>query len=77
MDMIGHKTEGVNTIREPAGSLLKQEIKTVSVVLGEEDGLVGIAPENNVIESAGKMDAWFACHGSKDTPETKLVNLEA
>ena len=44
VDMIRHQTEGVNTIPEPAGSLLKQEIKTVAIGVGEEDGLSGIAP---------------------------------
>lgn len=71
MDMIGHRTEGVNTIPEAASSLLKQEIESIAIAIAEEDRLTGIAPENNVIESTGKIEAWFVCHGFNNTPEAQ------
>ena len=62
-------------VSEPADSFLKQEIETVSIVNGEGDGLAGIAPEKNMIESIGKMDALFACHGFKDTATSLTYQL--
>ena len=72
MDVIGHEAEGVNSVSEPAGSLLEQEVETVPVVVGKEDGLTAVAPENDVVESAGKMNAWFTCHGEMIAPFSNL-----
>jgi hypothetical protein len=62
MDMVGHEAEGVNAVTEPAGSFLEEEVETVTVVISVENGLTVVTPENDVVESAGEMDAWFACH---------------
>jgi len=62
MNMVGHETECVNSIAETAGAFLKQEIKPVAVIVGKEYRLAAVASENDVVESAGEMDAWFACH---------------
>jgi hypothetical protein len=63
--MVGHEAEGVHAVAETTSPLLEQEVETVPVGVGDEDGLTAVTPKNNVIESAGEMDAWFACHGEK------------
>jgi hypothetical protein len=57
VDMIGHEAESVNAVAESAGSFLEQKVETVTVVVGKEDGLAGVTPKNDMVESAGKMDA--------------------
>jgi len=61
--VVGHEAKGVDTVAEPAGPFLNQQIEPVTVGVGEENGLTAVATENDVIKSAGDMDAWFACHG--------------
>jgi len=68
MYVVGHEVKGVDTVAKPAGSFLKQQIEPVTVGGGEEDGLTAVATENDVIKSAGNMDAWFTCHGGM-TPQ--------
>ena len=60
--MGGHETEGVHAVAEPAGPLLQQEVETVPVRISEKDGLATVPAEDHVVESAGKMNTWFACH---------------
>lgn len=72
MDMIGHETESLYAVPESAGSFLKQKVETVAVIVGKEDRLAAVTPKYDMIESAGKMDAWFACH-AKMIPQ--VLNL--
>jgi hypothetical protein len=60
--MIGHEAEGVDAVTEPAGSFLEEEIKTVPVIISEENGLTAVTPKDDVVKSTGEMDAWFASH---------------
>lgn len=88
MDMVGHETESVNPVAVPVGSLLEQETEAISVIILEEDRLTAVATEDYVIQSAGKMNAWFTGHGEmispchilitwKPDPFIHLDNLEA
>lgn len=77
MDMICHETKGVNTKPEPAYALLQKEIEAIPVVVAKEYGLTAVATKHDVIKSAGKMDARFACHVANVHPVLHLVNLEA
>jgi len=61
--MVGHEAKGVDTVAKPAGPFLKQQIEPVTVGGGEENGLTAVATGNDVIKSAGDMDAWFGAMG--------------
>ena len=60
--MVGHETEGVDTIAESASSLLQQEIEAVPVLCGKKNRLAPIAAKNDMVESAGNMNSRFARH---------------
>ena len=76
--MASHQTKSVTPVTKTAGAfLMKQEIKTGAIILGEEDVLIAVPSEHNMIETAGQMYAWFAYYGKKNTLKSQLVNLEA
>jgi hypothetical protein len=60
--MVGHETESVDPIPETAGALLQQERESVSVSVDKKDRLAAVTAENDVVESTGEMNAWFASH---------------
>jgi len=61
--MVGHEAKGVNPIAKTEGTFLKQEVETAVVSVGQKNILPSVAPEDNMIESTRKVNAWFACHG--------------
>ncbi len=63
MDMVGHEAKGVNPIAKPTGPFLKQKVETIAVSIVQKDNLPAVSPENHMIKSTRKMDAWFTCHG--------------
>jgi hypothetical protein len=63
--MVGHEAKGVNPIAKAESTFLKQEVKTTVVGVGQKNILPTVAPEDNMIKSTRKMDAWFACHGEE------------
>jgi hypothetical protein len=63
MNVVGHQAEGVHTVSESAGPLLEQEIKTVPILIGEENGLASVTAKDYVVEPAREVDAWFSSHG--------------
>ena len=62
MDMVGHAAKSVNAVTEATSSFLQQQEETVMVKISEKDRLTGISPENDMIQSARKMNTWFTCH---------------
>jgi hypothetical protein len=75
--MVGHETESVNAVPKTTNPFLKQEVETVSVAFSDKNGLTAVTPENDVVKSAGEMDAWFASHVETIPLSLQLVNLEA
>lgn len=67
----------MNAVAEPTCPFLQQKIETVPVDVGEKDGLTAVSAKNDVVKSAGKMNAWFACHVLEYTPSFQIVNMEA
>ena len=65
MDMVGHEAEGVNPVAKAESPFLKQEVKAAVVSVGQKNILPAVAPEDNMIKSTRKVDAWFACHGEE------------
>jgi hypothetical protein len=65
MNVVGHEAEGVNPIAKAEGPFLKQEVETTVVSVGQKNILPTVAPEDNMIKSTRKVDAWFACHGEE------------
>jgi hypothetical protein len=61
--MIGHETKGMDTISKPGRTLLQEKKKATIIFIRQKNILPAIAPQHDVINSAGNMDAWFACHG--------------
>lgn len=57
------KQKSVDAITESAGSFLEQHVEPVAIFLGEEHGLAAIAAKDDVVKPAGKVNAWFSCHG--------------
>ncbi len=41
----------------------EDQVKPVTIAVIKEDGLAGIAAQDDVINRTGVMDAGFACHG--------------
>ncbi len=75
--MVGHETESVNVVTEAVGSFLHEQKESVVVNNISKDRLTGISPENDVIDSSGKMNSWFTCHDETLQQNPQLVNLEA
>jgi hypothetical protein len=63
MNMVHHEAIGMDSMAETLDSFLKKEIEAGAVFVGKKDILPGIAPQDDMIEGAGKMEAGFACHG--------------
>jgi hypothetical protein len=53
----------MDAIAETLYSFLDEKIEAGAVFVGEKDILPGIAPQDYMIEGAGIMETWFACHG--------------
>lgn len=60
MNMVGHEAKGVNPIAKAEGAFLKQEVEMKAVSVGQKNNLPPVAPEDNMIKSTRKLDAWFA-----------------
>jgi hypothetical protein len=59
----------VNTVAEPAGPFLEEEVESIPIVVGQKNVLTAIATKDDVIKPTWEMDAWFACHAEK-IPQT-------
>jgi hypothetical protein len=53
----------VNAAIELLNGILKYQIKPVSVTGFKEDRIACVAAKNDVVDSAGIVDAWFSCQG--------------
>jgi len=62
MNVVGHQAECVDTAAERIYRALQKQVKTGAVAVIEEDGLACVTAQDNVVNSAGIMDAGFACH---------------
>jgi len=58
----------MNAVAKTGGSLLKQKVETVAVIVGKEDGLTAVTPKNDMVKPAGEMYTWFACHEANMPP---------
>lgn len=65
---VGHQTESLYPMAETVGSFLQQEVETVPILVDKKDRLASVTAENDVVESAGEMNAWFPCYG-ENTPD--------
>ena len=63
--MVSHEAEGMDPVLVFLYAFLQQTIEAGTVGRTEEDVLPAIATEHDVVYSAWKMDAGFACHGKK------------
>ena len=62
VDVIAHQAEGVDTMPEPLGPFLQQEIEPSPVPVIEEDGLPCVAAQGNMIQRAWIVDSWLTGH---------------
>jgi len=46
---------------ETTSSFLDQKVETLAVVVSKENWLTSDPHENDMLESAGEMNAWFSC----------------
>jgi len=61
--VIRHEAESVDTVPEPLGPLLQQEVETSPVPVIEEDGLPRVAAQGDVIERHWILYSWLTSHG--------------
>lgn len=61
--MVGHAAEGVDAAIEFYGNFLHYQVKAASVSIINEYWLTSVAAKDDVVKSAGEVNAWFACHG--------------
>ena len=66
--MIAHEAEGVNTMPEPFDPFLQKETASSPVSIIEEDGLPGVAAEDDVIHRSGIVNSRFPSHGAIPHP---------
>jgi hypothetical protein len=62
MDVVSHQAEGMNPTTELFDCILKDEIETKPVAITKENPIAGISSEDDVIDSAGIVDAGFTSH---------------
>jgi hypothetical protein len=62
---------------ESLDPFLEKQKETGPVRRGEEDVFSGVSPEDYVVESAGVMDAGFACHGLRIAGKSIFATLQA
>jgi hypothetical protein len=62
MDMVGHAAEGVNAAIEFCGNFVHYQVKAASVSVINEYWLTSVTAKDDVVESAGEVNAWFAWH---------------
>jgi hypothetical protein len=65
VQVIRHQAESMNSVAKSDCAFLQKEKKAIAIAVGGEDGLPAVAAQHDVVESAGKMDAGFACHGGR------------
>ena len=70
MDMVGHEAERVYAMAESLNPFLQEKVKAVPVLITEKDVLFAIATENDMVNSAGIMDAGFASHAGTISHES-------
>lgn len=54
---------------------LEDQVQTVPVVISEENRLAGVAAKDDMIDSAGIMDAGFAWHGAMLHKNSNMSSL--
>lgn len=62
MDMVGHQAKSVDAATEFFHDVLEKMVETEPVAVIEKNRLSGVSTEDNMVDSAGKMDARFTCH---------------
>ncbi len=75
MNVVGHQAECVDTAAERIYRALQKQVKTGAVVVIKEDGLSCVAAQDNVVNSAGIMDARFACHAGYVAANSRKSSL--
>jgi hypothetical protein len=60
VDMVCQLTKSQHPVAEPLNSLLDEKRKPAAVRVVKEDVLSGVSTKNDVIQSTGIMNAWFA-----------------
>jgi hypothetical protein len=62
VDVVGHQTEGMHAAFELFDRVLKEEVKTTAVSIGEEHVIAGITTQDDVIDGARIVNAMLAGH---------------
>jgi hypothetical protein len=63
IDVVRHEAEAVNATIELLDGILQHPIKPVPVTVFKEDWISCVATKNDMVDSAGIVDAWFSCQG--------------
>lgn len=73
--MVVHENIRINAASHAV--LVHGKNKKVFLEIGRvlENALFLIASDNNVVESAGKLDAWFACHEARLSKQVERVKM--
>jgi hypothetical protein len=63
VDVVRHAAKAVNAAIELLDGILQNQIKPVPVTVFKEDRISCVAAKNDMVDSAGIVDAWFSWHG--------------
>jgi len=63
VDVVCNEAEAVDAAVELLNGILQNQIKPVPVSIFKEDRFSCVAAKNDMVDSAGIVDAWFSCHG--------------
>jgi hypothetical protein len=64
MGVVFHETKTMYAVSEPLHCLLKDQVEAKTVAVIEKYRSTGVATKDNVVNCAGKIDAWFTCHAN-------------
>ena len=77
MQVIGHQTKGVDPVPEAVYPIGQQRIEEVPVAGSQEHILACVAAQNDVVQTAGDVQPWFAGHGLMLTEKSHYAIYQA
>ena len=73
MYVVGHQAKSVNTMSVFFHAFLEKKIKARPVGLGEKNVLSAVSPQDNVVNCAGIVNAWFSSHAFSVSAKSQNV----
>jgi hypothetical protein len=75
VDVVGHEAKAVDAATETLHSILKKQVESVPVPFIEENRISGIAAKDNMVDSAGIMNAGFTRHAGIIATNIRKLSL--